>query len=68
MSVTLMSRISYLKHVMPQASLALLIESTMLTFNDSRSRNILSKDIFPNSDLMVVCASCVIANSGSSTP
>lgn len=63
-----MSLISYRKQAIPQASLALFIESTMLTFKDSLSRNTLSNDIFPSSDLIVVWASWVMANSGSSTP
>lgn len=49
-------RISYRRHVIPHASLALLILSTMETFNPSLSLNTLSKDIFPNSDLIVVWA------------
>uniref|UniRef100_A0A182VUT1 Uncharacterized protein n=1 Tax=Anopheles minimus TaxID=112268 RepID=A0A182VUT1_9DIPT len=53
---------------MPHASLALLIDSTMLMLSDSRSRNTLSRDILPNSERIVVWASWVMANSGSSTP
>lgn len=62
------SRISYLKQVIPQASLALLMACTIDTFKDSLSLNTLSKEICPISDRIVVCANCVIANSGSSTP
>uniref|UniRef100_A0A8W7PJS7 Uncharacterized protein n=1 Tax=Anopheles coluzzii TaxID=1518534 RepID=A0A8W7PJS7_ANOCL len=65
---SLMSRISYRRQEMPHASLALLIDSTMLMLSDSRSRNTLSSDILPSSERIVVWASWVMANSGSSTP
>ena len=46
---------------MPQASDALLIDSTMAKLSNSRSLNTVSKAILPISDLIVVCANCVIA-------
>mmetsp|Transcript_51707 Transcript_51707/g.110558 ORF Transcript_51707/g.110558 Transcript_51707/m.110558 type:complete len:248 (-) Transcript_51707:383-1126(-) len=64
----MMSRISYLKHWMPQASAALLTMDTMAAFIVSRSSKVLSKVIFPISDRIVVCASCITAKIGSWTP
>mmetsp|Transcript_56163 Transcript_56163/g.158284 ORF Transcript_56163/g.158284 Transcript_56163/m.158284 type:complete len:207 (+) Transcript_56163:385-1005(+) len=64
----IMSRISYLRHLMPQASDALLTMETMAAFIDSRSSKVLSSVIFPISDRMVVCASCMRAKMGSLTP
>ena len=41
---------------------------TILILRSSLSLNTVSNAIFPNSDLMVVWANCVIAYSASSTP
>lgn len=63
-----MSRISYRMHEMPHSSAAALIALTMLSLRSSRSLKVLSSEILPISERIVVCASCVMAKCGSSTP
>ena len=63
-----MSRISYRMHEMPQSLAAALMALTMFSLRVSRSLKVLSSEILPISDRIVVCASCVIAKCGSSTP
>ena len=56
------------KHSMPQGVAAELIELTIFWFNTSLSSKVWSREIFPSSDLIVVCAICDKANRTPSTP
>ena len=62
------SRISYRRQTTPQSRAASLIASVMLVLRAARSRRTWSRVRRPISERMVVCASCEMAYSASSTP
>jgi hypothetical protein len=53
---------------MPQLAAASLMALTMFELSWSRSRKVSSSVSLPISERIVVCASCVMAKCGSSTP